>query len=147
MGRARTPRLVQWAVHATRKAKAHEAPETLYARWRAEAAERGSDADQLVREVTGRARDRDWALSERSIESVFDRLAGPDGLTAQASTFAREDVITALGGGLTGATRSELDALATRRLPKLLRHLPAVLGPERVAGLADIARVRFHAAA
>jgi hypothetical protein len=34
-----------------------------------------------------------------------------------------------------------------RRLPSLLRELPAVLGPERVAVLADQARVRFHAAA
>jgi hypothetical protein len=34
-----------------------------------------------------------------------------------------------------------------RRLPSLLRELPVVLGPERVAGLADQARVRFHAAA
>jgi hypothetical protein len=34
-----------------------------------------------------------------------------------------------------------------RRLPSLLRQLPAVLGPERVAALADQARVRFHAAA
>jgi hypothetical protein len=34
-----------------------------------------------------------------------------------------------------------------RRLPTMLRQLPAVLGPERVAVLADKARVRFHAAA
>ena len=34
-----------------------------------------------------------------------------------------------------------------RRLPSMLRQLPAVLGPERVAGLADQARTRFHAAA
>jgi hypothetical protein len=34
-----------------------------------------------------------------------------------------------------------------RRLPSMLRALPAVLGPERVVGLADQARVRFHAAA
>jgi hypothetical protein len=33
------------------------------------------------------------------------------------------------------------------RLPSMLRQLPAVLGPERVADLADRARVRFHAAA
>jgi hypothetical protein len=33
-----------------------------------------------------------------------------------------------------------------RRLPSLLRQLPAVLGPERVADLADQARLRFHAA-
>jgi hypothetical protein len=34
-----------------------------------------------------------------------------------------------------------------RRLPSMLRQLPAVLGPERVAWLADQARIRFHAAA
>jgi hypothetical protein len=34
-----------------------------------------------------------------------------------------------------------------QRLPSMLRELPVVLGPERIAGLADQARVRFHAAA
>ena len=34
-----------------------------------------------------------------------------------------------------------------RRLPSMLRALPVVLGPERIAALADQARVRFHAAA
>jgi hypothetical protein len=38
------------------------------------------------------------------------------GLTAQASTFAREDVIAAVGAGLVGAARAELDALADRFL-------------------------------
>ena len=37
--------------------------------------------------------------------------------------------------------------IAARRLPSMLLDLPAVLGPERVADLADQARVRFHAAA
>jgi hypothetical protein len=37
--------------------------------------------------------------------------------------------------------------VSARRLPGMLRALPAVLGPERVADLADHARVRFHAAA
>jgi hypothetical protein len=37
--------------------------------------------------------------------------------------------------------------VAARRLPRLLRDLPAVLGPERVASLASTARARFHAAA
>ena len=37
--------------------------------------------------------------------------------------------------------------VAARHLPSMLRQLPAVLGPERVAVLADQARVRFHAAA
>jgi hypothetical protein len=37
--------------------------------------------------------------------------------------------------------------LPARRLPSMLRELPAIVGPERVTGLADQARVRFHAAA
>jgi hypothetical protein len=37
--------------------------------------------------------------------------------------------------------------VAARRLPRMLRQLPAVLGPERVGDLANQARVRFHAAA
>jgi hypothetical protein len=37
--------------------------------------------------------------------------------------------------------------VAARRLPSMLGQLPAVLGPERVAVLAEQARVRFHAAA
>jgi hypothetical protein len=37
--------------------------------------------------------------------------------------------------------------VSARRLPSMLRQLPAVLGPERVAILAAQARVRFHAAA
>lgn len=34
-----------------------------------------------------------------------------------------------------------------RRLPSMLRELPVVLGPERVAAVANQARVRFRAAA
>jgi hypothetical protein len=82
-GRERTPRLVKWAVHATRKSKQHETPDTLYGRWRAEAAERGVDADTLVRTVTGRTADRpqDRTVSAEGAGRLFDRLAGPDGLT------------------------------------------------------------------
>jgi conjugative relaxase-like TrwC/TraI family protein len=65
-GRERTPRLVKWTVQATRKPKEHEAPDTLYDRWRAEAAERGVDPDTLVRQVTGRTvnRGQDQTVSE-----------------------------------------------------------------------------------
>jgi len=37
--------------------------------------------------------------------------------------------------------------VSARRVPSMLRQLPAVLGPERVAWLADQARIRFNAAA
>jgi conjugative relaxase-like TrwC/TraI family protein len=115
-GRERTPRLVQWAVHATRKPKQQETPDTLYGRWRTEAAERGVDPDTLVRQVTGRTLDQDRQLSEPTVTAVFGRLAGPAGLTAQASTFARQDVIAALGAQLAGASRAELEGLADRFL-------------------------------
>jgi hypothetical protein len=37
--------------------------------------------------------------------------------------------------------------MPARRLPSMLRQLPAVLGPERVAAVANQARIRFRAAA
>ena len=122
-GGERTPRLVKWAVHATRKPKEHETPDTLYDRWRTEAAERGHDPDTVVRAVTGRTanRDQDRTASADMTGRLFDRLAGPDGLTATASTFARPEVLVALGAGLAGAGlagagRTELEALADRFL-------------------------------
>ena len=117
-GRERTPRLVKWTVQATRQPKQHETPDTLYGRWRAEATERGHDADTLVREVTGRTPDRgqDQTVSAVVTGRLFDRLTGPEGLTATASTFTRPDVLVALGTGLTGAGRTELEELADRFL-------------------------------
>jgi conjugative relaxase-like TrwC/TraI family protein len=117
-GRERTPRLVKWTVQATRKPKAAEAPDTLYGRWRAEAAERGHDPDTLVRTVIDRTpeRDQDGTVSADVAGRLLDRLAGPDGLTATASTFSRPEVLVALGAGLAGAGRTELEALADRFL-------------------------------
>jgi conjugative relaxase-like TrwC/TraI family protein len=117
-GGERTPRLVKWAVQATRKPKEDKALDTLYGRWRAEATERGHDPDTLVGEVTGRTlnRQQDWTVSAAVADGVFDRLAGPEGLTATASTFARPDVLVALGAGLVGAGRAELEELADRFL-------------------------------
>jgi hypothetical protein len=54
------------------------------------------------------------------------------------------------GGAVLGrllVPRLGVPVVSARRLPSLLLALPAVLGPERVAWLADQARVRFHAAA
>jgi conjugative relaxase-like TrwC/TraI family protein len=117
-GRERTPRLVKWTVQATRKPKQHEAPDTLYDRWRAEAAERGHDPDTLVRQVTDRThdRDRDWTVSAEVAGRLLDRLAGPDGLTEHASAFTRPDVLVALGAGLAGVGRTELEELTDRYL-------------------------------
>jgi hypothetical protein len=115
-GRERTPRLVKWAVHATRKPKEHEPPDTLYSRWRQEAAERGVDPDTLVRTVTGRTANRvqDRTVSGEAADRLFDRLDSPEGLTERASPFIRPDVLVALGAGRAGARRAVLEALADR---------------------------------
>ena len=55
-------------------------------------------------------------MSEEATGHLFDRLAGPEGLTATASSIARPDVLVALGAGLVGAGRSELEELADRFL-------------------------------
>jgi conjugative relaxase-like TrwC/TraI family protein len=117
-GRERTPRLVKWTVQATRKPKQHETPDTLYGRWRQEAAARGVDPDTLVRTVTGRTANRvqDRTVSGEAVDRLLDRLGGPEGLTERASTFTRPDVLVALGAGLAGARRAVLEELADRFL-------------------------------
>ncbi len=126
-GRVRTPKLVKWVVQTTRQAKQHEAPATLAERWRAEATERGVDVPELLRDVLGRDRQAtsDPAAAggpvagvptDATVVAVFDRLAGPQALTAQASTFARPEVIAALGEQLAGADRTQLEGLADRFL-------------------------------
>ena len=76
------------------------------------------DPDTLVRTVTDRTANRvqDQTVSAGAVARLFDRLAGPEGLTEHASTFTRPDVLVALGAGLAGARRAELEELADRFL-------------------------------
>jgi conjugative relaxase-like TrwC/TraI family protein len=149
-GKPRTPRLVQKVVHETRPAKSRETPETLYGRWQQEARDLGYQPERLVLEITDRVREQDPArtpgpdgasaatpggtpaglagpltatagLPERTITAMFDRLASPDGLTAQASTFTRREVLCAVGRELPAEAAgtvgpAELEALADRFL-------------------------------
>jgi conjugative relaxase-like TrwC/TraI family protein len=151
-GKHRTPRLVQKVVHATRPAKSHETPETMYGRWQQEARDLGHEPDRLVRDLTGRERSREQdasrtpaqdsvtgtapsgtpaglaetltataGLPERTITQMFDRLASPEGLTAQASTFTRREVLCAVGRELPAEAAgtvgpAELERLADRFL-------------------------------
>jgi hypothetical protein len=78
-GRQRTPALIRFAVHATRQAKRHEAPETLHNRWRSEALTRGIDPDQLVREVSGRAREQDREVSNLAVKRRSTGWPAPRG--------------------------------------------------------------------
>ena len=98
------------AALATRKAKDHSEPEaSFYARVARGLAEHGigpAELEQVCR--GGRAQARELSRVER--ERLLDDLAGSGGLTAQASTFARRDVLDAL------AKRLPVDVSADRAL-------------------------------
>jgi conjugative relaxase-like TrwC/TraI family protein len=113
-GKARTAKLIQYVAHATRPAKTHDTPETLHGRWQAEARERGVDPERLIGQVIGRQ--RDLAPDGMAVGRVFDQLASPEGLTANASTFARREALVALGGQLAAISPAELERLVDRFL-------------------------------
>jgi conjugative relaxase-like TrwC/TraI family protein len=152
-GRERTPRLVKWTVQATRKPKEHEAPDTLYDRWRQEAADRGVDADTLVRQVTGRTanRDQDQTVSEAATGQLYDpsgRLRHgryPLAPSLQAVSFEADqaaqvlpdpDVVVVPIVAVHGAqipwgkvVTNGVPIVSARRLPTMLRALPPCSGP------------------
>jgi hypothetical protein len=113
-GKARTAKLIQYVTYATRPAKTHDTPETLHGRWQHEARERGVDPKRLIGQVIGRQ--RDVAPDGMAIGRVFDQLASPEGRTANASTFARREVLVALGSQLAAIGPAELERLADRLL-------------------------------
>jgi len=107
------------AAVATRAPKDHsESEESVYARWARELAAQGvgeREFGQVCRGGRGRP------ASEREVRQVLDELAGPDGLTASASTFTRADVVDALAKRLPAAVSAEAaltqaEALADRFL-------------------------------
>jgi hypothetical protein len=112
-------RTARQAARATRRAKDHsETEEVIYDRWRAELAEHGI-GERTYAERLGRATGQ--ALTAEQTAALLQELAGPEGLTAQASTFARRDVVDQLARRLpTGTsamtTLEQLEALADRFL-------------------------------
>ena len=100
----------QAAALATRQTKQPKDGSDLHERWRAEAAEIGfgpSEVAACLHKTTGAA------VDQRTVDIVFDNLAGPHGLTATSATFTRSDVVAALATSLGGALRgSDLGALA-----------------------------------
>jgi hypothetical protein len=130
-GKQRTGKLVQYVAHATRPPKTNDTPETLYGRWRREARELGVDPERLLEGVCGRARELPGRLNPegRSVRRAFNQLASPEGLTEQASTFTRADVVVALGGRLAAIDPTELEHLADRFVAER-----AVVVAERAAG-------------
>jgi hypothetical protein len=113
------------AALATRKAKDHSEPETsFYARvalgWQSMASARPSSR-WSARVVALKLGSRRWA----SGPGCWMTLAGPGGLTAQASTFARRDVLDAL------AKRLPVAASADQALASLEDLADEFLGTQR----------------
>jgi conjugative relaxase-like TrwC/TraI family protein len=93
------------AAVATRAPKDHsESEQSVYARWARELAEQGVGERELGEICRG---GRGRPASEREVRQVLDELAGPQGLTAQASTFTRADVVDALAKRLPLAHSAE----------------------------------------
>jgi conjugative relaxase-like TrwC/TraI family protein len=105
----------QTATLETRRAKDHTVtPDALQERWRAEAAELGF-GPEAVSACFGR--EPAAPLDPERAERLFDRLAGPAGLTRQASTFRRRDVVEALATAFgSAASAADLNACAERFL-------------------------------
>jgi conjugative relaxase-like TrwC/TraI family protein len=92
-GLAVSAKVANWIAHKVRQAKHHEPIPTLWGRWMEEAREAGFDLSGLARTLTGH---RHRTLLEADIAAAFDRLASPQGLTREASTFGKVQVIRAL---------------------------------------------------
>lgn len=105
-----TPRAAQVATLDTRHAKEYGVDgATLRQRWQEEAGVLGF-APRRLGEATGRARFQ--PLSPRGQEGLVRKLASADGLTQQASTFGRRDVVRGIAEASAGADVAEVEALA-----------------------------------
>jgi conjugative relaxase-like TrwC/TraI family protein len=108
-----SPRAHQAAALASRASKDHRADAaTLEDGWRAEAAALGFGPKEVAA-CFGQAR----TAEEPDVEVLFDAMGGLQGLTAQASTFTRREVVEALAAGLSAsADARRVEQLADRFL-------------------------------
>jgi conjugative relaxase-like TrwC/TraI family protein len=112
------------AAVATRAPKDYsESEESVYQRWGAELAEQGVGERELV-EVCSGGRGRPATRTE--LDAALDGLAGPDGLTGQASTFTRTDVVDALAKRLPVAPSAEQALLQAEGAADRFLHERAV---------------------
>ncbi len=108
----RSARAAELAALGTRSKKDSVSDVTMRDVWAAKADTIGFDPatiTDVLHQATPHLRTTD------EIEALFDWLAGPDGLTAQASTFDRRDVLRAIAEHLPGGgTVEEIIELADR---------------------------------
>jgi AAA domain/TrwC relaxase len=82
------------AAVATRAPKDHsESEQSIYERWARELVEQGVGERQLAGVCHG---ERGRPATAQEVRQVLEELAGPEGLTEQASTFTRAEVVDAL---------------------------------------------------
>jgi conjugative relaxase-like TrwC/TraI family protein len=93
------------AAVATRAPKDHgESEQSVYQRWAWELAEQGVDGRQLAEVCRG---ERGRPATAEEVGRVLGELAGPQGLTEQASTFTRAEVVDALAKRLPVASSAQ----------------------------------------
>jgi conjugative relaxase-like TrwC/TraI family protein len=122
------------AAVATRAPKDHsESEQSVYARWARELAEQGVGERQLAEVCQG---GRGRPASEREVRQVLDQLVGPDGLTAQASTFTRADVVDALAKRLPVAVSADAALTQAEQLAdRFVAERSVRVGRDRRLGL------------
>jgi conjugative relaxase-like TrwC/TraI family protein len=133
--RSATARSAQEAALETRPEKQQVDLEQLVSQWRSVAAELGFGRADLEN-LTGRLVERPQPGGE-ALRELAGELAGPRGLTRQASTFDRRSTVQAFSEAHAyGATVARLEHLADRFLESghvlALEGEPAVCGPDTI---------------
>lgn len=106
-------RAAQVATYATRRPKKKDtAADDLFAEWRSRAHDLGV-TDRTVAGWTGPARTAEHgvAIDQEWVEQLFDRLAGPRGLTERRSTFNRRFVVREIADAFRQG--AEIDTVVT----------------------------------
>jgi hypothetical protein len=96
------------AVVATRRPKRDQRLEDFEAEWQWRATQVGLTPGRIDQML-----DRSRQITPPDPETTFERLASPEGLTAQASTFTTPDVVREIAAALPeGGTRDQIETLA-----------------------------------
>lgn len=125
-----TPASRRVAAIASRNPKQDDRLDELLPRWRERAAEVGLTPERIAG-VTGRSSE----ITSLSPEVLVERLAAAEGLTANESTFARDDVIKATAAALPeGGARDEIERFADAFLQdrKIIPILPSQPPADRI---------------
>jgi conjugative relaxase-like TrwC/TraI family protein len=122
------------AAVATRAPKDHrESEQSVYQRWARELAEQGVGERQLAEVCRG---ERGRPATAQEVRQVLEELAGPEGLTEQASTFTRADVVDALAKRLPVArTAQEALTQAEAAADQFLEERAVRVGRDRRLGV------------